>query len=221
VSGRSAARTRTRAGRADRRATPASPTTVARRDAIVHVAFTRIAERGLEGLRFADVAREAGINNGTLLYYFASKDALIQAVGAYLVDQYSQSARREGVADPFSDPLLGLAWEFDDARARLGDALGVVYAELLARAQRDTSIAEVLRDIDEHWRGWLVTLLSAARERGLIRPDLELDLIAATMMAGIRGVGMQTLVSADTAIGERLMDSMRDQLLSWLRPPGS
>jgi AcrR family transcriptional regulator len=196
----------------------ASPTALARRDAIVHVAFTLIAERGLEGLRFADVAREAGINNGTLLYYFAGKDELIQAVGAYLVDQYSQNPSRETSADPLSDPLAALAWEFADARARLSDRLGVVYAELLARAQRDAAIAAVLRDIDDGWRGWLVSLLSAARAGGLIRSDVDLDLIANALMTTIRGVGMQVLVSGDRAMGETLMDLLQEQVLNWLRP---
>jgi len=200
------------------RRVPRSPsaTTAARRDAIVYIAFERIAERGLEGLRFADVAREAGINNGTLLYYFASKEELIQAVGAYLVDQYRQTASREDQPDPLRDPLAGLAWEFVDAKGHLADRLGVVYAELFARAQRDASIAAVLRDINDHWRAWLITLLSAARAQNLIRADLELDLIANAIMTAIRGVGMQVLVTGDEALGEKLMDVMQDQLMSWL-----
>src|SRR5215470_8443122 len=82
-----------------------APPRAQRRAAIVHTAYRLIAERGLEGLRFADVAREAGINNGTLLYYFASKDALIEAVGGYLVEQFSQP----GAAPPAGDdPLAAL-----------------------------------------------------------------------------------------------------------------
>jgi hypothetical protein len=41
---------------------------VDRRGDIARAAYRLIAERGLEGLRFADIARAAGINNGTLLY---------------------------------------------------------------------------------------------------------------------------------------------------------
>jgi AcrR family transcriptional regulator len=195
-----------------------SPTTAARRDAIVQVAFNHIADRGLEGLRFADVARDAGINNGTLLYYFASKDELIQAVGAYLVDQYSQTPGRASNVDPLTDPLHGLELEFVDARARLADRLGLVYAELLARAQRDPAIAAVLRDIDAHWRGWLVTLLSACRGARLIRADLDLDLVASAIMTAIRGVGLQVLISGNPRLGEQLMDVMQQQTMSWLRP---
>ena len=197
-----------------------SSTAAARRDAIVQVAFALIADRGLEGLRFADVARQAGINNGTLLYYFASKDDLVQAVGGYLVEQYSRMPGREAHFDPLKDPLAGLEWEFADARARLADRSGVVYAELLARAQRDAAIASLLRDIDDQWRHWLLMLLSAARERGLTRADLDLDLVANAIMTGIRGVGIQVLINADRDLGEKLMDTLRDQIMTWLGARG-
>src|SRR5215831_3834472 len=89
-------------------------TRTSRRAEIVQVAYRLIVERGLEGLRFADVAREAGINNGTLLYYFASKDALIQAVGVYLVEQFIQPGAPREDGRPL-DPLAELRWEFADA----------------------------------------------------------------------------------------------------------
>src|SRR5262245_65122284 len=90
-------------------AAAAAPTD--RRAEIVRVAYRLIVERGLEGLRFADVAREAGINNGTLLYYFASKDALIQAVDALLVEQFIQPGAPREDGRPL-DPLAELRWEF-------------------------------------------------------------------------------------------------------------
>ena len=111
-----------------------------RRAEIVDVAYRLIVERGLEGLRFADVARHAGINNGTLLYYFASKDALIRAVGALLVEKFSQTDAPTADGAPL-DPLAQLRWEFVDARKRLHDDTSVVYTELLARAQRDPTVA--------------------------------------------------------------------------------
>src|SRR5262245_37587974 len=147
-------------------AAAAAPTD--RRSDIVRVAYRLIAERGLEGLRFADVAREAGINNGTLLYYFASKNALIEAVGAYLVEQFSQSAAPRTAGAPI-DALAELRWEFADAQKRLDDQLGVVYLELLARAQRDPAVAALLRDIDAGWHGWLRSVLEAGQQRDVVR----------------------------------------------------
>ncbi len=186
-----------------------------RRTAIVSVAYRLIAERGLEGLRFADVAREAGINNGTLLYYFASKDALIQAVGSFLVNQFSQPATPRDSSVP-RDPLEDLRWEFADARERLHHQVGVVYTELLARAQRDPAVATLLRDIDAAWRGWLRSILERGRAKGIIRSDVDLDLVATTIMASIRGVGFQALVAHDPEAVEPVMDAVAALIEGWI-----
>src|SRR5262249_26200838 len=159
-------------------------------------AYRLIAERGLEGLRFADVAREAGINNGTLLYYFASKDALIRAVGALLVEQFSETAAPRNPEAP-SDALAAVRWEVVDAAEHLQDRSLVVYTELLARAQRDPFVAGLLREIDAGWFGWLTGLLERGRKSGVIRADLDISLAATTIMSAIRGVGLQAMVAED------------------------
>src|SRR5215831_2937803 len=96
--------------------TTLAPARSSRRAQIVQAAYRLIAERGLEGLRFADVARAAGINNGTLLYYFDSKDALIRAVAALMVDQFVNAAPPEELATP-DQVLAAIRWEFADAGA--------------------------------------------------------------------------------------------------------
>ncbi len=203
---------------ASRRRSHAVGTTADRRAEIVRFAFRHVAERGLEGLRFADVAREAGINNGTLLYYFASKDALIEAVAAYLVEQYSQTGAGALEGDS-ADPLAQLRWEFADARDRLGDQLGVVYIELLARAQRDPSVANLLGDIDAGWRRWITSILQKGREQCSVRADVDMDVAATTIMATIRGVGVQALVSGDTRRLEPVMDQIAELMERWLAQP--
>jgi AcrR family transcriptional regulator len=189
-----------------------------RRAQIVQVAFRLIAERGLEGLRFSDVAREAGINNGTLLYYFASKEALIQAVGAYLVEQFMQvsQASLPPHTDAPLDALGELRLEFADARERLHDQVSVVYTELLARAQRDATVATLLRDIDAGWRGWLTGILERGRTQGRFAADLDVDLVVTTIMASIRGVGMQALVMQDAEKAGSVMDAVAALIERWV-----
>ena len=189
-----------------------------RRYAIVRIAYHLIAERGLEGLRFADVAREAGINNGTLLYYFASKNALIEAVGAYLVEQFSQSEAPRDAGAPM-DALAELRWEFADAQQRLHDQLGVVYTELLARAQRDPAVAALLRDIDTGWHGWLRSVLERGQQSGAVRADIAVDLAATTIMATIRGVGMQALVVRDPEAVAPVMQVVAELIEAWVIAP--
>jgi AcrR family transcriptional regulator len=190
-----------------------------RRAQIVQAAFDLIATRGLEGLRFGDVARAVGINNGTLLYYFASKDALIKAVGDYVVDQYRQTGGPARPAEDPRTPLADLRWEFTDASARLRDAVGIVYLELLARAQRDPAVAALLADIDAAWRGWLARLLEAGRQDGSLRADLDVGLATSLIMSAIRGVGMQALVPPASADLAPTLNELGELILRWLAAP--
>ena len=195
--------------------TPVTPVGTERQAEIVRVAYRLIAERGLEGLRFADVVREAGINNGTLLYYFASKDALIQAVGAYLVELFSDSPQ-PGEPGLELDPLAQLRWEFADARDRLHSDVSVVYTELLARSQRDPAVAAMLREIDAAWRGWLCDILERGRESGVFRADMDTNVVATTIMAFIRGAGIQALVQHDAAALEPVIDALARVTERWI-----
>jgi len=205
------------------RSTAVSVPHLDRRGDIVRAAYRLIAERGLEGLRFADIARAAGINNGTLLYYFSGKDALIEAVGRFLVDQYSQSDAPRA-AGRVTSALDELRWEFTDAAARLNDVAGVVYTELLARAQRDPAVAALLLDIDASWRGWLVSILERGQAQGLFHDQLDPHLVATTIMAAIRGAGMQAMVMRDAAAAAAAMQAIAALIEQWIvrggaRPP--
>jgi AcrR family transcriptional regulator len=193
---------------------------VDRRADIVRAAYRLIAERGLEGLRFSDIARAAGINNGTLLYYFAGKDALIEAVGKFLVDQYSQSGTPPS-ADRATNALDELRWEFTDAAARLNDDAGVVYTELLARAQRDPAVAALLLDIDASWRGWLVGILERGQAHGLFRDDLDTNLVATTIMASIRGAGVQAMVMRDQPAAASAVEAVAELIEHWILRVGT
>jgi AcrR family transcriptional regulator len=189
-----------------------------RRPAIVQAAYQLIAERGLEGLRFADVARAAGINNGTLLYYFDSKDALIRAVAALMVDQFVNAAPPEELATP-DQVLAAIRWEFADAGAHQQDQAAIVYSELLARAQRDPSVAALLRDIDTAWHDWLSGLLERGRQAGAVRADLDVSLVATTIMTAIRGIGTQAMVAGSPASVAPVVDAFAQLIEGWIRVP--
>jgi AcrR family transcriptional regulator len=186
-----------------------------RRSQIVQAAYQLVVERGLEGLRFGDVARSVGINNGTLLYYFPTKQALIQAVGAYLRDQFADASWIAN-GDTLIEPLTRLRWEFVDARQRLGSDLGVVYMELLARAQRDPAVAQIIREIDLGWADWLSALLDFGRGTAAFRPNLDVRLVTTTIMACIRGVGMQALIDEDPRSLEPVMDAVAELIDAWV-----
>ena len=79
-------------GRASLRRMARPSVAPARRPVILAAATRAIAERGFDGVRYVDVAEEAGVAVGTVQHYFPSRDALL---GAAFLEVNSTAVARE------------------------------------------------------------------------------------------------------------------------------
>lgn len=82
--------------------TPASD----KKDRILDAARRLLVERGFQDILLDDVAREAGVAKGTLFLYYDSKDALVAAVFAGLVDQLAAELDAVAASGREGPPLL-------------------------------------------------------------------------------------------------------------------
>ena len=188
-----------------------------RRRELVEIAYRHIAERGFEGLRVREVALEAGINNATLHYYFPTKEALIQGVVGYLLQEFTTS-RVPRPNDGTETPQAELRREFEDLRHRLHETpqMGIVLTELKVRSLRDPAIAQMLAALDNGWRGYLVSIIERGIGAGVFRPDLDPTITATALIAQLKGIGFQTMGSQDTALINQLIAQLTDQVERWL-----
>lgn len=62
-----------------------------RRQQVIEATISVIASRGLARLTLTDVAREAGISHGLVLFHFDSKEKLLAETLAYLADEYQKN----------------------------------------------------------------------------------------------------------------------------------
>jgi AcrR family transcriptional regulator len=157
---------------------------------VVRAAYAIIAAKGMEGLRTRDVADKVGINSATLHYYFPTKEALIQGVVEYLMQELRANRTKPRAPQSAMDLLRA---EFADIRVRLRECPDqlVVLTELAVRGWRDPVIAQMLKYLDEGWRGHLVSVLKAGIEEGVFRSDLDTRATAELMMSQLRGLGFQ------------------------------
>src|SRR3954454_5166438 len=96
-------------GRSKTKGQPASN----KREDVLAAAVSCFAAHGLAGTGMRDIARAAGLTEGTLYHYFASKDALIDAAFRWSAFEATdmRAALRDG-ARPLRDRLLAVATEF-------------------------------------------------------------------------------------------------------------
>jgi AcrR family transcriptional regulator len=118
-------------GRATASGEPASN----KRDAVLSAAIRRFAAQGLAGTGMREIARDAGLTEGTLYHYFPSKDALIEAAFRWSAFQASEvrDAMQRGDA-PLRERLLAVGREFLAALRSDPDWTRVVIREALRAA---------------------------------------------------------------------------------------
>ena len=178
------------------------------RRALVMAAYARIAATGFEGLRTRDVAADVGINIGTLHYYFPSKEALIRAVVHHCIGKFAATLASEGSpAEQLQAHLEGIRYLLKTDQQQWA-----VLSEVSLRAARDETIAELMRESQNHWFEFLRGLVARGVASGSLEPGLHPEGVAATLIAAIGGVCMPTL----RVMQPQRIDQTFDQLERWL-----
>lgn len=159
---------------------------------LVQSAYQLIAEKGMAGLRIREVAARVGLNHATLLYYFPTKEALINGVVYYCANQFDvlkapdtptetdiprEQLRQRYVAD--------LAYQLREA-----PELFLVLDELLLHARRDPGTRHVLTQAIAFWQQSLVSLFERDIAQGRFRSDLDAKSAALMVISFCQGISL-------------------------------
>jgi AcrR family transcriptional regulator len=160
-----------------------------RRQQLVSIAMQQISKKGFEGLRFQEVAKQAGINNATLYYHFPTKEALIQGVVSHQMEELKKTSL--GPSDAPRTALQELRLEFDDLRKllRAKPKLFVVLIELSLRGLRDSAISKMDKQRDDFWHEHLSGIIRRGIKQGVFRRDIDLGPAITALMAQFKGIG--------------------------------
>lgn len=175
----------------------------ARREALVDAAGRAIAERGLEGLRLKDIAAEAGMSAGSVLYYYPEMGELVLEVHRGAVERYL--AARQDDTDGVADPVERL-------RALIGGGLptgasdpqhSLLY-ELHRRADRSVGHAALMASLFAREVALYTTVLEVGAAAGAFAltespTDVARNLVALEDGYGLHIVSRNTRLTPDEA----------------------
>ncbi len=147
-----------------------------RRDELLDLAATMMAERGLRATTVRDIADAAGILSGSLYHHFASKEEMVDEVLRGFLDWLF--ARYQEIIDAEPDPMerlkgLFLA-SFEAIETR--HAQVVIYQDEAKRLSAQPRFDYVDARNREQRKMWL-GVLNQGIEEGCFRPDLDVDLV--------------------------------------------
>jgi AcrR family transcriptional regulator len=141
---------------------------------LIEAAGRVFAERGYEGARIADIAREAGLSSGAIYAHYGSKaELLLEATRSHGADELNQLLQgNELMAIP--DVLLALG-ESLERRSRTD---GSLLAEAIVAARRDPEVAAVLADHVGESEGFFASLIRHSQRRGDVDPAVSADAVS-------------------------------------------
>jgi len=172
------------------------------RERILEAAVRRIAADGIDGVRIARIAMDAGVSTALVHYHFATREALLAEALTYSFDRAGDTRTSEGperVRDMIEQclPLPG-EQERD----------WVLWVELWLRAVRHPELRPTAAKLYERMHEWF----REAIEEEL--PDLDPDATADRVLALIDGFGVRALLG-DPAVP---LERAREEVWAGLAP---
>jgi AcrR family transcriptional regulator len=158
-----------------------------RRPQLLDAYISCLARFGLEGATMERVADEAGVTRGLVRHYLGNRDEALRAVMEYARELYLETLRTAIASAPGSRGLLDGLFASDTPRE-----LDWAIDTLLATAERDPQIAELLRE----FYGALEDLIDTALEplfpsaRPRHRREVAFAILSlAAMVSDFEGIG--------------------------------
>jgi AcrR family transcriptional regulator len=165
-----------------------------RKPQIIAAAADVLYERGLFDTRIGDIAERAGTSSPTILYYFESKDRLLEeAVDQTDRDFYERLteglAKREGAVEK----LVHLIEETSLGPGGLS-------------ARRDPAVRNTYFRLDRRQRKLIADIVRAGQAGGQFDREVDADDFALALSGLMDGLGVQVTLGQPDVTGERMVE---------------
>jgi TetR/AcrR family fatty acid metabolism transcriptional regulator len=195
-----------------------------KRRAILHAAVRVFAEKGYQGCRIADVAKQAGVAYGLVYHYFRNKEELLESVFAEQWTIFIQAI--QAIADgPGTAPeQLAAVCRFSIDVYRTAPAAVRVLLLEVARTPNSLRVGST-RQTFVAALGLVADIVRKGQDAGELRPDIDPGIAAAAMLGALEltltgmivgAIGGQEANSEEAV--ERAKRSVVDLVLGGLLP---
>ena len=182
---------------------------------ILEAAKTCFVRSGFQGASMQQICAEAGMSPGALYRYFASKEAIIEAIceadRAEDAKLFASILSNPNVVDGLVEGAMAHIRHVHETNA------APLFAEICAESMRNDAVAKTrlqnLERVFDVFRGYL----GGGIERGEIDPPVDLDTLLHTLMAIVHGMALNDLPSLGVSL-DKLEILARASIEGMLRP---
>jgi AcrR family transcriptional regulator len=172
------------------------------RQGLIDAALDIIVANGIDALRIEDVCERVGVTKGSLYWHFQDRQGLIREalfeqlrrLSAEQIEALDEAIDSGASRDEYLMRVAGtLVDPFDpeEAEARWQRW------EMLATTRRDPELRDVMADLQRRHQRYLVSIMSKAQERGILRRDADPAAVAAAINALALGSNNLSFLAED------------------------
>ena len=167
-----------------------------RGDDIIRSAYRVMARRGSHRHSLQDIATEAGVSKGLLLYHFGTKDNLLLATMRWALQGTAERIRRRMAEASGSEQTIGALMDAVFVNPQANRDFYMFYLDLLEHQARVPSFRTLSGMLDEIINGLYVEVIQRGQDEGVFAVD-DVRVTARHMRALIEGTFLQWLQSDD------------------------
>jgi AcrR family transcriptional regulator len=176
-----------------------------RKPHIVAAAAEVLYERGLFDTRIGDIAERAGTSSPTILYYFESKDRLLEEAVAHADGEfYARLSQGQANYEHAKDKLVHLIEETSLGPGGLNDY--TLWMEIWVRARRDATVRRSYFRLDRRQRGLIADIVRDGQQTGEFTRHADPDDFALALSGLLDGLGVQVTLGQPDVTPERMVD---------------
>jgi AcrR family transcriptional regulator len=165
------------------------------RERILAAAVDRIASDGIDDMRIARVATQAGVSTSLVHYHFETREALLAEALEYSYELAGdvRIGEGEGEAAGHLERLAGLIDQFLPYPGHL-ERDWILWVELWLRAVRHPELRPTAGSLYARMREWLGEAIEAGIREGAFDADADPARVADRLMALADGFGVRVLI---------------------------
>lgn len=185
-----------------------------KRGEILEAAVRCFARSGFHGSSIAGLCAEAGMSPGHLYHYFASKEAIVEAMVVANLERTADAFAAS--VDDGASVLDVIAAQFDHDGTADGSRAPLLF-DMLAEAGRSPPIAEILHTHSRGMETLLSDLLRRGQQDGTVDAALDPVTVAPLLISMLDGAKSLPLRSPDV-MTDRTRDMLRRLIARFLGP---
>jgi AcrR family transcriptional regulator len=186
-----------------------------RRRQILEAALTVFSQKGFHAANVSDVAAEAGVSQGTIYWYFASKEELLTAALLwYFVDFGEEALAAIEKCETASEKLQALGRSMEGFAGE-SEGLFTLFVSWWASSERRDEAGQVWLDLLVQYKDVFVGLIDEGVESGEFAP-VDAEQLAWALMAAYDGLAAYGMLMPDLGLA-RSSQAFIEVILKGLR----